>query len=63
MNTVIAWATQKLAEAGTPGTPGYDAKAAQEAQMMLTLAGGKQSFSQYASGESGLPVGANEGDK
>ena len=49
MNTVIAWATQKLAEAGTPGTPGYDAKAAQEAQMMLTLAGGnKASLSMLA---------------
>ena len=49
MNTVIAWATQKLAEAGTPGTPGYDAKEAQEAQMMLTLAGGnKASLSMLA---------------
>ena len=45
INTVIAWATQKLAEAGTPGTPGYDAKEAQGSQIDAGSAGGSEPLS------------------
>lgn len=48
MDTVIAWATQKLTAASNPAKP--DPEAAQQAQMMLTLAGGnKASLSMLAS--------------